>query len=387
MKKISTIAVILFLVSCSSKKPYIQTTKDPDKNAPTTPVSAAEKPTTPSTPVKPSETQVLEATTQVKVTPEIVQAYIEKYKGIAKDNMKNFGIPASITLSQAILESGAGTGPLSVQGNNHFGIKCHKDWTGASIKHNDDAPEECFRKYDDPNQSFSDHAAFISNRKWYADLFKLPKDDYKNWAKGLKDAGYATDPKYPDKLTGLIEKYNLAQYDAEVLGKDYQPAKTETVVTENKIIDTKPVEEVKKVAEKTVTETVKTVETVKTDVIKTTETIAPEVIPSTTKPQETKPVAEKAAAPATNPTVKKDTIVAAPKPVAENKVPASKPIEAPKPVEAPKADNKQEGTYVVQTKETLYSISKKFNTTVEELKRLNNLPDNSIQIGQTLKVK
>ena len=121
--------------------------------------------------------------------------------------------------------------------------------------------------------------------------------------------------------------------------------------------------------------------------IKTTETIAPEVIPSTTKPQETKPVAEKAAAPATNPTVKKDTIVAAPKPVAENKVPASKPIEAPKPVEAPKADNKQEGTYVVQTKETLYSISKKFNTTVEELKRLNNLPDNSIQIGQTLKVK
>jgi hypothetical protein len=135
--------------------------------------------------------------------------------------MVRTGIPASITLGQAILESGAGTGPLSVQANNHFGIKCHKEWTGPSIKYTDDEENECFRKYDDPSQSFKDHSYFLTSRPRYAELFEFEKDDYRSWAYGLKAAGYATDSKYPDKLIGLIERYQLNKYDAEVLGKDF----------------------------------------------------------------------------------------------------------------------------------------------------------------------
>ena len=167
---------------------------------------------------------VLEATTRVKVTTQMVLAYIEKYKEIAKENMVKTGIPASITLGQAILESGAGTGPLSVQANNHFGIKCHKEWRGASIKYTDDEENECFRKYADPNESFRDHSYFLKSRPRYSNLFSLGKSDYVAWANGLKLAGYATDQKYPEKLIGLIQRYQLGQYDAEVLGKEYDPA-------------------------------------------------------------------------------------------------------------------------------------------------------------------
>ena len=135
--------------------------------------------------------------------------------------MVRTGIPASITLGQALLESGAGTGPLSVQANNHFGIKCHAEWTGPSIKYTDDEENECFRKYDDPSQSFKDHSYFLTSRPRYAELFEFGKDDYKSWAYGLKAAGYATDSKYPDKLITLIEKYQLNKFDAEVLGKEF----------------------------------------------------------------------------------------------------------------------------------------------------------------------
>jgi flagellum-specific peptidoglycan hydrolase FlgJ len=166
---------------------------------------------------------VLEATTRVKVTTAMVLAYIERYKDVAKDNMVRTGIPASVTLGQAILESGAGTGPLSVQANNHFGIKCHKEWTGPSISYTDDEENECFRKYQDPSESFRDHSFFLTSRPRYEPLFQLDKDDYREWAKGLKAAGYATDPKYPDKLIALIEKYQLNKFDAEVLGKEYVP--------------------------------------------------------------------------------------------------------------------------------------------------------------------
>jgi hypothetical protein len=124
-------------------------------------------------------------------------------------------------LGQAILESGAGTGPLSVQANNHFGIKCHKEWTSPSIKYTDDEENECFRKYDDPSQSFKDHSYFLTSRPRYAELFEFEKDDYRSWAYGLKAAGYATDSKYPEKLIGLIERYQLNKYDTEVLGKDF----------------------------------------------------------------------------------------------------------------------------------------------------------------------
>ena len=133
------------------------------------------------------------------------------------EEMLQYGIPASITLAQGILESGAGRGDLTKKANNHFGIKCH-DWTGDRVYHDDDELQECFRKYKDPKYSFRDHSLFLTERSRYQDLFKLKKHDYKGWARGLKKAGYATDPRYPDKLISIIERYNLRQYDTMVLG-------------------------------------------------------------------------------------------------------------------------------------------------------------------------
>lgn len=153
------------------------------------------------------------------VVNDIVKAYVVQYNTIAMDNMKNYGIPASIILAQGILESGAGKGELAMSANNHFGIKCHNDWTGEREYHDDDQTQECFRKYNNVSESYKDHTAFLSSKNRYAALFTLPKGDYKAWAKGLKDAGYATDVKYPDKLIAYIESYNLHQYDDIVLGK------------------------------------------------------------------------------------------------------------------------------------------------------------------------
>ena len=149
---------------------------------------------------------------------ERVANYINEYAQIAKEEMLQYGIPASITLAQGILESGAGAGELTMKANNHFGIKCHTGWEGDRVYHDDDERGECFRKYNDPKYSYRDHSLFLTQRSRYQDLFKLRKDDYKGWAKGLRKAGYATDPKYPDKLIGIIERYNLTAYDDEVLG-------------------------------------------------------------------------------------------------------------------------------------------------------------------------
>jgi len=165
--------------------------------------------------------EILEATTRVKVTTAMVLSYIEKYKGIAKEDMLQYGIPASIILGQGILESGAGTGPLSTKANNHFGIKCHIEWTGPSVRYNDDVENECFRKYKDPSESYRDHSLFLITRAHYSSLFQLDKTDYKSWAKGLKNAGYATDPAYPTKLIAIIERYHLQKFDYDVLGNDY----------------------------------------------------------------------------------------------------------------------------------------------------------------------
>jgi flagellum-specific peptidoglycan hydrolase FlgJ len=139
--------------------------------------------------------------------------YIEEYNDIAILEMISYKIPASITLAQGILESHSGKSRLSVRGNNHFGIKCHSSWKGRRLYHDDDARQECFRKYDHPLTSFRDHSLFLYDRKRYAALFELRKKDYKGWAKGLKKAGYATDPKYPKKLIALIESYELYKYD------------------------------------------------------------------------------------------------------------------------------------------------------------------------------
>ncbi|NNC50497.1 MAG: LysM peptidoglycan-binding domain-containing protein [Flaviramulus sp.] len=139
--------------------------------------------------------------------------------------MRLYNIPASITLAQGILESASGNGRLSVEANNHFGIKCH-EWIGAKIYHDDDEKQECFRKYKDAKYSFRDHSLFLAERKRYAKLFKLKKEDYRGWARGLKAAGYATDKKYPHKLISLIERYNLDEFDKEVLGVKYEKFET-----------------------------------------------------------------------------------------------------------------------------------------------------------------
>jgi flagellum-specific peptidoglycan hydrolase FlgJ len=302
-KKILALLLLSFLVSCGSSRSHIQTSKNGTaKRSATSPArkSRTAKPATTTRTAtastkKPSsgrQTEVLESTSKTVVYAELVKAYIDDYKDIAKDNMRRHGIPASIALAQGILESGAGRGTLSVNANNHFGIKCHKDWTGETVHHDDDAEQECFRKYSDPAESYKDHSLFLTTRGRYASLFELDKDDYAAWARGLKAAGYATDPKYPDKLIGLIERYDLARYDAEVLGKKYEPAP---------------------------------------------------------KVQE------------------------APKPV------------MPRPEE--EAVALEVGSYRVQQGDTLYSISKKHNLSVDELMSLNGLSNNAISIGQVLKVK
>lgn len=284
MNKLLCLLLVTLLVGCSAAKPKIAAKKTgkitqrevykPKTTAPTKTVVITEKPAEP-------KTEILEATSKIKVTTAMVLAYISQYKDIAKINMSTHGIPASIILAQGILESGAGTGALCNLANNHFGIKCHKEWNGPSVRYDDDSLQECFRKYEIAAQSYEDHAAFLTSRAWYAPLFQLPKDDYKAWARGLKKAGYATDVKYPEKLIALIERYQLQQYDAEVLGKNY------VVVLK-----------------------------------------------------------------------KEDKI----------KVP-------------------NESQYMVLQGDTLYSISKKLNVKVEDLKAKNNLTDNAISIGQTLIIR
>ena len=144
---------------------------------------------------------------------EKINLYVKKYAPSATKNMRFFKIPASITLAQGILESGYGEGTLAKNANNHFGIKCHKDWKGKTITHDDDEKGECFRSYKNPLRSYRDHSLFLVNRDRYSNLFKLKRKDYKGWATGLKAAGYATDPKYADKLISLIERFNLTRFD------------------------------------------------------------------------------------------------------------------------------------------------------------------------------
>lgn len=141
------------------------------------------------------------------------EQYIQKFALYAVEEMEKYKIPASITLAQGLLETGGGQSRLALQGNNHFGIKCKEDWTGKTMKHTDDAPNECFRVYDDPRQSYEDHSKFLAYRKYYVNLFKLDMMDYKAWAHGLKKAGYATNPKYAYILIDKIEKNRLYEFD------------------------------------------------------------------------------------------------------------------------------------------------------------------------------
>lgn len=284
IKRILIVFICLLVISCGSSK--IRTTKHTTstKSYPVTkrfPQKTVPK-VTPEVVVVPKETkssgsEILVATSKVKATTEDVKKYISDFKETAINNMKVHGIPASITMAQGILESGAGFGSLAKEANNHFGIKCHTGWMGESIKYDDDAAQECFRKYKDPAESYRDHSAFLKSRKRYESLFTLDKGDYEGWANGLKQAGYATDSLYPSKLIGIIERYELYKIDNEVLGRNFVP-----------------------------------------------------------------------------------------KPRVVTQVP---------------------GEHLVQQGDTLYSLSKKYNLSVEELKSLNNIPDTGIAIGQKLKVK
>lgn len=143
-----------------------------------------------------------------------VEVYIEKWKDVAVNQMVLHGIPASITMAQGILESGFGKSKLAVRANNHFGIKCH-GWKGETFFQDDDKRNECFRKYDNAASSFEDHSLFLTSRSRYSALFELEITDYKAWAKGLKEAGYATNPSYHKKLIDIIEKYDLHELDKE----------------------------------------------------------------------------------------------------------------------------------------------------------------------------
>ena len=208
--------------------------------------------------------------------------YIRKWAPLAVREMHTYKIPASITLAQGILESGSGKSQLAAKSKNHFGIKCHTGWKGGRVYHDDDARGECFRKYQFVESSYEDHSKFLTQRRRYAFLFSYGSKNYKKWAKGLKKAGYATDPKYPRKLISLIENYELYKFD-DLRKKDF------------KNVDTKPKKH---------------------------------------KPK---------------------------------KVKASR-------------------RYTVKRGDTLYSISRRFGITVNDLKQINGLRSNTISIGQELKI-
>lgn len=222
IRKFALIVVLVFFVACKSKKRV---------------VTGAKRTTTTqkSTVAKSNETNV--GASDLYVLPEdsgnfidfpinSVQEYIDTFSEIAQFEMKAYGIPASITLAQGILESGYGRSTLVKKTNNHFGIKCHTGWEGEFDYHDDDEKGECFRKYNHPMYSFRDHSVFLTSRARYAFLFDLKNDDYRGWAFGLKEAGYATDKKYPHKLISYIEQYQLYKYDNGVQQQGYTENKT-----------------------------------------------------------------------------------------------------------------------------------------------------------------
>lgn len=176
--------------------------------------------------------------TSAQYTEKDIYAYIDQYKEVAIQKMYEYKIPASITIAQGIFESACGKSHLAADGNNHFGIKCHQDWTGDTILIDDDELQECFRKYDNAMDSYTDHSLYLTNKRRYANLFQLDIMDYASWARTLKADGYATNPQYADRLIGLIERLGLAQLDTlyqERLAAGYFTGDTTAIVADRPV--------------------------------------------------------------------------------------------------------------------------------------------------------
>lgn len=289
-----------------------------------------------------------------KVYANKTEKYIDIYKDIAKNEMSLYGIPASITLAQGVLESGSGNGTLSVKANNHFGIKCH-DWTGAKVYHDDDEKNECFRKYKDAKYSFRDHSLFLSQRKRYAKLFKLKKEDYKGWARGLKAAGYATDKKYPNKLISIIERYSLYDFDKEVLGKSYIKYEAAIVVKKEDKDIRNSTDSTYIVAKGDTMYSIAKHYGITVETLKNMNGLSSAALNVGQELQ-----------------IKK-SLVDVVEPVTENEKNNKLVIETT--------------NYFVVKGDTLYGISKKYSMTVEELQNMNGLSGLELSIGQKLLVK
>ncbi len=205
--------LLCFLVSCGSKKKVSTANQNRYKKAPVEVENKIENSNIKVEKIDKADDLINDLRKRKPKLSASTKDYIEEYNDIAIAEMLRYKIPASITLAQGILESNSGRSRLTVKANNHFGVKCHSSWNGKRIYHDDDARQECFRKYEHPLSSFRDHSLFLFERKRYAALFDLKLTNYKGWARGLKKAGYATDPKYPTKLIRLIEDYELYKYD------------------------------------------------------------------------------------------------------------------------------------------------------------------------------
>ena len=356
-KLISFMGLIALATSCSTGHKNV-TTKTPITRIPDKVLVESKRTETYINKEVPETPEELQATSAVKVTPALIHEYINTYKDIAMVEMQRYGIPASITLAQAILESGSGQGRLARHARNHFGIKCHYDWEGDTITHDDDAKGECFRKYEHPEASFEDHSQFLVNRSRYAFLFTLKAGDYKGWAYGLKKAGYATDPGYPQKLLLLIKKYELHQYDTEVLGYAFKEDKPLSPIP-----NTPPLTvEKKKEANKTVAKANTTTQKANTPAAATKNT--------------QKAVAKKDNSPKKDISVtaqKADTTRVAQKEA--NNTPAEEVA-----MEAIKM-------YIVKKGDTLYSIARRSGVSVDDLMARNNMSNFNINMGQILVIR
>ncbi|MFG6687799.1 glucosaminidase domain-containing protein [Mariniflexile sp. HNIBRBA6329] len=338
MKKIVVFCLLAsFMFSCGSKKAV--TKKKSSSRTKTEQVVIRKEPRVNSG-SKENQEEVVNGV-EVKITS--TDEYIALFRGIAQEEMRLYGIPASITLAQGILESNSGKGRLAVEANNHFGIKCH-DWTGDKIYHDDDASQECFRKYNDSKYSYRDHSLFLTQRSRYAALFKLKKEDYKGWARELRNAGYATDRKYPEKLISLIERYRLNKYDEEVLGDVY--VKYEDEIGDFSIYYVERGDTMYSISKKF---------NISVEELKAVNNLSTTSLSVGQKLKIDKNL--------------KETVAVTSKPKAS--------VQTVTP-------NRY---HIVGKGETLYSISKRYDMTVSELQKMNGLKDNALNIGQQLQVR